>query len=594
MTADKRNTAICLVLLGVLTLAVFWRTSGFDYVSIDDYEYITSNRMVTGGLTAEGVKAAFTKVYEGLWIPLTWVSYMADVSAFGLKPSSFHTTNVLLHLVNVLLLFWFLKSATGSLWKSFFVTALFAVHPLRAESVAWITERKDVLAGLFFLLALLSHLGWARSGKKYRYVLTLVFTLLSLLAKPMAVMMPAALLLLDFWPLGRFPKEVFAGEREAYRKLLVEKLPFLALSVVFAFSTMYAQAAGSALGQGRGFSTTVFYGLVNASRAYWIYLGKTFWPLNLAFEYQADLTNIQILLAVPAFILLAAVSVLAWRWRKKAPELAFGWFWYFFVLLPVSGVVPSGVQRLSDRFTYLPHIGVLVALVWGAGRYLAVTRRAKIGLAAAGAIIVAGLGGLCYVQAGYWKDTATLFSRMDSMGGREYRVAYQEYLIGCKMFNEGKPEAALEFFRSVIRRNPDYPGVYMNASLAAYDAKRIDEAMALARTGVSKGETLAGLVLGNGYAAKGQYGEAKTQYELVLKSHPENLDALCNLAQMNQVYGNAGEAIRLFNEVLKIDGENIVAHERLARLLNAAGDTEGARRHQQEAERLKSPGTPGR
>jgi tetratricopeptide (TPR) repeat protein len=593
MTADKKNAAVCMVLLGILTLAVFWQATGFDYVSLDDYDYITSNRMVTGGLTADAVKTSLTKSYEGAWIPLTWISYMIDVSLLGLKPYSFHVTNVLLHLANVLLLFWFLKSATGSVWKSFFVAALFAVHPLRAESVAWIAERKDVLAGVFFLLALLSYLDWVRSGRKTLYWLTVLLTVLSLLAKPMAVTMPVALLLLDFWPLGRFPKEGFAGGREKYRKLLLEKAPFAALAVIFTVIAVYTQASASALGDGRQGFDAVFYGFAKASRAYWIYLGKTFLPLNLAFEYQTDLTKIQLLLAIPAFILLAAVSFMAWNWRKNAPETVFGWYWYLLILLPVSGIVPVGVQSVADHFTYLPHIGVFVALVWGAER-IAKTKRAQIVLAATGGVLVAAFGGVCYVQAGHWKDNDTIISRMDSAGGKEYRMAQQEYLIGCKMYNEGRPEASLEFFRSAIRRNPDYPDIYFAASLAAFQANRIDEAMALAKTGVSKGETLAGMVLGNVYAAKGRYGEAKAQYELVLKSNPENVDALCNLAQMNSVGGNLGEAIRLFNEALKIDGENIVAHERLSRLLATTGDIEGARRHQQEAERLKSRATPGR
>jgi Tfp pilus assembly protein PilF len=365
------------------------------------------------------------------------------------------------------------------------------------------------------------------------------------------------------------------------------------LAVLFAAITMYTQSAANALGQGREGFAAVLYGLVNASRSYWIYLGKTFWPLNLTFEYQTDLTTLQQLSAIPGFILLCAVSAAAWRWRVKTPELSFGWFWYLLVLLPVSGIVPVGVQTFADRFTYLPQIGIFVALVWGTQRYLASAKRGNILLVSGGTLLLTSFASLCFVQVGFWKDTTALMKYMDRAGGKEARNPFQVFQIGSKMADEGNYEGAMEFFRSVIKQNPNYPGVYFRASFTAFKAGKLDEAMQLAKTGVDRGETLAGVVLGNCYAMRRQYGEAKAQYEEVLKKAPDNMDALFNLAQMNQLTGNLVDATRQFNEILRLDPSNYQAHASLAFLLNNTGDREGALRHQQEAERLKPRLPPG-
>jgi tetratricopeptide (TPR) repeat protein len=405
---------------------------------------------------------------------------MADVSAFGLDPGAFHRTNVILFTASVILLFLFLNSATNSVWKSFFTAALWAMHPLRVESVAWITERKDMLAGLFFLLALWSYLYFVRTRKTGWYVALLVSAVLGILSKPILVVLPVALLLLDFWPLGRFgPPAKGKGKKTGFqwlKDLLLEKAPLFALSISFVAITLYNQLINNPEAHRLPFG----YGLANAATAYWKYLGRTLFPNDLILSYDTPASSAGALWAVISFAALAAVSVIAFRLRKQTPEVAFGWFWYLMVLFPNSGIVPTGMQSFADRFTYLPHIGIFVALVWGAARLAKKTGIAEKHLVLPGSVAVLALALVSFNFTGYWRNTYTLFSHFDELYGGRNALALS--CLSRASLDDNDPAKALDYLDRLQRLEPSFPAVRHNKGYALYKLGRYDEAIDVLRS----------------------------------------------------------------------------------------------------------------
>jgi len=395
--------------LAVLVLAVFAQTAGFGFVNVDDDAYVYENRHVLAGLSARGVGWAFGGFRVQNWHPLTWLSHMADVSLLGPAPGPMHAVNVALHLAAALLLLAVLRAATGSTWRSAAVAALFAVHPLHVESVAWISERKDVLSTALGLAALLAWVRWVRGGSRRAYGAALGLFVLSLLAKPMLVTLPGLLLLLDGWPLGRLP---LCTAREAFRALpplLAEKLPFLALSAVASAVTVAAQSSGGAdaalahLPPGRRGG--------NALLSVAAYLGQAAWPADLAVFYPHRATVPGALSAARvagAATLVLALTALALRERLRRPWLLFGWLWFLGTLLPVVGLVQVGSQAMADRYTYVPLVGIFVAVAWGAGELAARGPAWRAGVLGAGAAALLGLAAVAHAQVGVWRDAVTL------------------------------------------------------------------------------------------------------------------------------------------------------------------------------------------
>ena len=377
LPAFRITTAIYLALV-IITVVVFAQTLSFDFINLDDNHYVTANKNVHKGLSTESVKWAFTTDHGGLYIPMTWLSLMLDYELFGLNPGGFHLTNLLLHIANTLLLFTVLRKMTGTLWRSACVAALFAIHPLHVESVVWVTERKDVLSSFFMMLMLLAYVDYVRRPHVFNYILTLVLFFLGLLAKPMLVTLPFALLLLDYWPLARLDIKVLrpdgdmpqqkASENRLYFKnqalIWIEKIPMLALSALFVFLAFKATAP---------YNTRLSFDLLpfktrlaNALFAYATYIRKMVWPNDLAVFYPHPGDELSLGIIVVAGLLLSGITVFTLLVARRMRFAPVGWFWFLGTLVPVIGLTQTGLQGMADRFTYIPLIGLFIVIVWSA------------------------------------------------------------------------------------------------------------------------------------------------------------------------------------------------------------------------------------
>jgi tetratricopeptide (TPR) repeat protein len=468
MTYKKYSTALFAALLAALVLAVYWQTTGFEFIALDDQEY-ANNPIVKGGLTFSGIKDAFTSTHLHAYIPVTLLSFMADVELFGLKSSGFHFTNTLLHLLNTLLLFAFLYRATGSYWKSFFAAALWAVHPLRAESVAWVAERKDVLAGFFFLAGLLVYCEYAKNKKPLFYAAVFLAMLFGLASKSILVVFPFVLLITDFLLLER---------KETAKKILVEKIPFFALSVlfsVFSLTTLLSQSKAVRTLEQRG----ILDRIADVATSYLHYVKATFWPFGLFMENRSSEPSFTGPWALGAGILLIALTYLIWRFRKTEPSITAGWAWYLFVLFPVSGVLPLDFYFLADHFTYLPHIGLVIALVWGAERLYRRFMKDTRALAAFGGVIVIAFSVLCFRQVSLWKNDYAFFGHIDSMSCG--RSALAKNGLAVASYRLGNYQEAYDYLGMVLSIEPNYTRAKGLKGLAAARLGKYREAELLLR-----------------------------------------------------------------------------------------------------------------
>ena len=378
--------AVCIFLL-LAVAVVFGPTIRHEFVNYDDDDYVYENPQVARGFTAPGIVWAFTHFHSGNWHPLTWLSHMVDCQLYGLDhPGGHHLTNVLLHAASCLVLFVVLRQMTGDLWPSAFVASLFAIHPLHVESVAWVAERKDVLSGLFFMLTLAAYVSYARRPfSLLRYLLTTALFALGLMAKPMLVTLPFVLLLLDYWPLGRIGATSQPVSREsrlpqqsspALRRVLLEKLPWLAMAAASCAATFLAQGTSVVVVQRLPLLTRIDNALVS----YAAYLGQFFYPAGLAALYPHPQSSLPIWKIVAAVLLLLGVSLAALACRRKCPYLLVGWLWYLGMLVPVIGLVQVGSQAMADRYTYLTQIGLYIALAWGSERVCQALALSSLGL----------------------------------------------------------------------------------------------------------------------------------------------------------------------------------------------------------------------
>jgi Flp pilus assembly protein TadD len=435
MTAAARRLTIAAG-IAVAVCAVFAPAAGFGFCELDDHGYVADNPSVLGGLTAAGVVWAFTTMAQGNWHPLTWISLMADASIGGGGPAAFHATNIALHAVSAVLLFLLLARTTGCGGPAAVTALLFALHPLRVESVVWIAERKDVLSMALGLGSLLVWTAWTRAPTRARYAAAIALFAAALLAKPMLVTLPVLMLALDRWPLERFE----------LRRSVREKLPFFALAGASAVVTFIAQRRGGAVAGFAGFPVSTR--LANACVGAIDYLGMTLWPHDLANPYPYDLARLAVpRVVVCAFAVASLAGVAALTWARR-PHWAVGWLWYFVAVAPVIGIVQVGPQAIADRYTYLPMLGPVLALVWEA--HLRAPRAA--GLAAA-AVAVAALSWATVVQASLWKDNVAFFDRTIEITGPN-PVAHQA--LGRALFRAGRTTESVGEFRSALSLFPAY------------------------------------------------------------------------------------------------------------------------------------------
>ena len=468
-----------LAVLFVLTFGIFSQTSDHEFLYFDDPLYVTENPHVKEGITGENVLWAFTTFAASNWHPLTWLSHMFDVELFGLSPRAHHLVSVLFHVLNVGLLFLVLNQLTGAPGRSAFVAALFAIHPLHVESVAWVAERKDVLSTLFGLLMLSAYGRYAAKPRAKRYLLVGTFFILSLLSKPMWVTAPFLLLLLDLWPLQRMkdsplefdpacpPKPQFSLIR-----LVTEKAPLLLLSAASSVITVVAQSQGGALYslERLGWGTRIG----NAIIAYLHYLGKTFWPSSLAAYYPQTEAAPSAWQVFGSALLLLGITLFALRQVRKMPWLVVGWFWFLGTLIPVIGLVQVGSQAIADRYTYLPIIGIFIAVSWCA---VWVSRRSpwvKVSIRVAAVLIVALLSVITFRQIGYWRDHETLFRHTIAVTENNSRA---HHILSQGLAVKGNFKEALFHAREAVRLDPNNPRTHKNFGYMLYQVGRIDEAI---------------------------------------------------------------------------------------------------------------------
>jgi Flp pilus assembly protein TadD len=497
-----------------------------DFIDLDDRSHVLENPLVLGGLSWSGVVAAFATPHASLWVPLTWLSFMADVSLFGLNPGAVHAVNLALHATAAVLLFFALRSMTGRLWESAAVAALFGLHPINVESVAWVTERKNVLCAVFWMLTLLAYARYAERPKPARFLAVLATFALALLAKPLAVTLPCALLLLDFWPLRRHL-------RTRWLRLALEKIPLVVLAAFAAWMQMRAV-------QMRG--QTVPLELVplavrvsNALTSYAIYLGDLAWPARLGVFYPHPL-KVQILAATLAALGLGAISFAAWRERERRPYLLVGWCWFLGTLVPMIGLVQAGSQARADRFTYVAQIGIFVALAW----LLAPLWKRRAFALSASAILVA-LAVVTARQVDCWTDSTALFSHTLRVTGPNARV---EGLAANAFARSGDYAAAIPHYQRALHILPDMAETWNDFGAALTHLGRDGDAVKAFAEAVARepGQTTARYNLASTLARLGRPAEAIAQLELVVGAMPDFGRAQFHLGRLLVEAGRRDEA----------------------------------------------------
>lgn len=562
---------ICLG-LAVITFAVFGQTAGFGFVNYDDNKFVYDNARVAAGLTWNGAGWVFTHAECDLYHPLTMISLMADASIHGLHAGGFHLTNVVLHTISVILLFLVLREMTGAIWRSAFVAAVFAVHPLRAESVAWVAERKDVLSGVFFMLTVWAHARYARGPSAGRYVLVAVLFSLGLLCKPMLVTLPMVLLALDYWPLRR---------KEPLKQLALEKVPLLALSAGACAATIWAQQ--TVIQSGGSFS--VAHRLANAVTSCAVYLRQMIWPDGLAVFYPFQHDGLPVGEIALAGILVAGLCAVVFVRRTKEPWLLVGWCWYLVMLLPVLGIIQVGDQAHADRYTYLPQIGIYVAVTWMVAEWA--MNRVVIGLVMAG--VVAVLMICARKQTAYWKNSATLWNHALACT-KDNDTA--ENNLGTDLLSAGDVEGAILHFREALRIAPDDADSHYCLATALAKEGSIDEAVAEfeAALKIEPGDADAHFNLAAALLAEGKVDDAIGHYQSAIQFKPDNAMAHYNLAVALRQEGKTEEAIAHYEAALKWKPGYADAENNLGNLLLQKGSIDEAIHHLQRAVTI-SPGS---
>jgi len=593
---QKRRLIFCL-LLALTTIALYNSVTRAPFLNLDDQVYVTDNPQVRAGLTWNTVVWTFRTPEALDWHPMTWLSYALDSQMFGLNPAGYHTTNVLLHAANAVLLFLLLESATGLAWRSLAVAALFALHPINVESVAWIAERKTVLSMLFFLLALAAYGWYTRRPGIGRYLAVTVAYALGLMSKAQVITFPFALLLLDYWPLGRLaphparPHEVggepaVAAAGLSFWKLLGEKVPWFALSAVSAVITLKTGGAAfnyMVLTDLTRAKLSLWLRLGNAALSYVKYLEKAFWPVNLAIVYPHLGRGISIPRAVLSAFAIGAVSILALIFRRRRPFLV-GWFWFLGTLVPMIGLVDIGVHAMADRYAYIPLLGIFVIVSWGAADLIK-RWHVPTGVAAAGTVaILLALGIALHRQVGYWSDNVSLWTH--TLEITEANFTAEDNLAGA-LITQGRVEEALPHLLRARALRPDDPLSALNVATYLQMHGKYQAALDGYSTVVqlTKAPPLLAIARANsGYAhySLKQYGDAQQDFEAALKEQPANSSAYRGLGLLAQRAGDIAQAAKDYERSAELQ-PSPVGYLLLAQALEIGGQAEAARAAQSRA-----------
>lgn len=514
----RRNEVLISAAIAALVAAVFGRTATFDFVNYDDPIYVYQSPAITAGLHWDSVPWAFTHVHGQNWHPLTTLSHMLDCELYGVAAAGHHTTNVVLHAATAVLLFLTLRRITGAMWRSALVAAVFAIHPLRVESVAWIAERKDVLSGLFFVLTIAAYAFYVRTRTVRAYACTLLAFTAGLLSKPMLVTTPFVLLLLDLWPLQRL------RDGKLFR-IVLEKIPLLCLAIGSCVATLIAQK--QYIGVGEELPLTAR--LTNAALSYVTYVRQMFWPVSLAPFYPHREANVSAVEVAAAILFLVGVTVAALLLRKRKPYVAVGWLWYLGMLVPVIGVVQVGWQSHADRYTYLPQIGLYIAIVWLLGDAALMFRVPRIALASAAVCVVVAFAAAAFAQTGYWRDSETLWTHTLAVSPQN-DVAQNN--LGILLADRGRYDEAIAHYEAALRLRPQNAVAHLN--------------------------------LGNALILRGDVSAAREEVRRAIEIDPTNVDAHNALGVMRLQQGDVSGAIDEWRRALAVDPENGNAANNLA------------------------------
>ncbi len=517
---DRRRRAAAAAVLIAITFAVYSRTADHPFITFDDEVYVSNNEWVRQGLTGRGISWAFSTMLMGNYHPLTWLSHMTDATLFGMDAGRHHLGNVFFHMLNTLVLFHLLFRLTGRLPRSAFAAALFAVHPLHVESVAWISERKDVLSTLLFLLTILAYKRFLEKRTACRYSAVFLLMAAGLLSKSMLVSLPIVLLLLDFWPLGRFPGMEEGRPVPSPGIIVLEKVPLAVLSIAAGSAAMAAQTAAGA--------TDVFhlypfgFRAGNALISCCTYLAKTLWPSSLAVYYpypQEGLASWKIFVCGATVLLITVLAVLA---ARRRPFLTAGWFWYLVTLVPVVGLVQVGEQAMADRYSYIPLTGIFVALAWGASEWASNRgERSPRVLGAAGAAAIAALAAAAWIQVGYWSSSGTLYEHALKVTSGNWMMHNNLGVIRCR---EGRVAEALGHYAESVRIEPNFPLSNFNLGETLLLRGNVDPSVMYLRKAVALNprNSVMRLVLGRALSRQGRFDEALGQFREASRLDPSD------------------------------------------------------------------------
>ncbi|MGP8153652.1 MAG: tetratricopeptide repeat protein [Smithella sp.] len=533
--SPKNQILIVYIVLTVVTLAVFWQVNQYDFVTFDDPIYVTHNSHISSGFTLNGFRWAFGTTHAEFWHPLTWLSLMLDYQLYGLNAGGYHLTNRILHILSTLLLFWLFSHMTGAIWRSAFVAALFALHPLHVESVAWIAERKDVLSAFFWMLTLCLYVCYTEKPAIKRYLLVLFSFVCALMSKAMVITLPVVMILLDYWPLKRFE----SNKDKLVLWQLREKTPFVILSAVFSVITLFAQPSVEHF--------PLSSRLANAPVSFMMYLKKTFWPHDMAvlYPFNAQIPAWQILGSILLILIISITLIVKVR---RLPYLFVGWLWYAITLLPVIGIIQVGNHAMADRYHYLPSIGLAVMMAWGTPTLIKSEEMRKKILFPVGIAFLAIMALFAWQQCGYWKNSFELFNHAVLVTTNNY-VAHNNR--GVVYGELGQYQLAIDDFNTAINLDPNYIKAYYN--------------------------------LGKAYTELGQYNLAIEKYNAAIRLKPDYVDAYNNRGLAYNKLGQYQRAIEDYNKAITLKSDYAEAYDNRATVYLNQGNKEQGCRDAQKA-----------
>lgn len=567
VNTHQKNSILAVLILILLILAVYWPVQNYGFINFDDDVYVTENRHVQSGITLDGFYWAFTTKHFGLWNPLVWISFMIDYHFFGFNAGGYHWTNVILHIFNTILLFFLFRNSTEAVWRSAFVAALFAIHPINVESVAWIAERKNVLSTFFWMLTMLFYVRYVKQPNWKRYLPVLICFALGLMSKPMLVTLPFVLLLIDYWPLNRFAinshnetnnADALKSGREKLGFLILEKMPLFILSAVSLYITLYSFIHTPS--SERIIYISSMQRITNVFFSYVMYLKKLFWPGDLSIYYLH--LNVPIWQVILSAVILIMITILICKHFKKYPYLPVGWFWYLGTLVPVIGIIHIADHTMADRYAYVPLIGIFVIIAWGTDTISSKAVYLKKIIMFAAVLIIALLTVSAHHQIKLWTNTIVLFENALKKDPNNY-FAYA--ILGREMANNGENEKALYYYDMSLKIRPTmYSAYFLKGNVLLRMGKR-DEIYKNFEKAIQVNKSFAQAyhALGFLYFEDNNLDKAFAYFKKAIAIKPDHIESYNGLGAVLAKKGRILEAIVQFQKALKIDPQNKTAQRNM-------------------------------